>query len=184
MQLAVDMHETFERVSLSLHGSFMPHAAIYKIKQSILVDRRGRRRGGTRHFPARNAKRRDQAQGPQHWRHQPHHDSRGRVAAWTAQERGAAGAPYSCSKSSNDSNHHLEEGGHFNQFAARQARRARHHSGRTAVRRTEKTFGSTGTGRSKPERSGVKLQQTSQEMSPRDDSVLLALTRMIKKPGQ
>jgi len=53
-----------------------------------------------------------------------------------------------------------------------------------AERRTEKTFGSTGTGRSKPERSGVKLQQTSQEISPRDDSVLLALTRMIKKPGQ
>jgi len=36
MQLAVDMHEMFERVSLSLHGSFMPHAAIYKIMQSIL----------------------------------------------------------------------------------------------------------------------------------------------------
>jgi len=36
MQLAVDMHEMFERVSLSLHGSFMPHAAIYKITQSIL----------------------------------------------------------------------------------------------------------------------------------------------------
>ena len=36
MPLAVDMHEMFERVSLSLHGSFMPHAAIYKITQSIL----------------------------------------------------------------------------------------------------------------------------------------------------
>ena len=36
MQLAVDMHEMFERVSLSRHGSFMPHAAIYKIAQSIL----------------------------------------------------------------------------------------------------------------------------------------------------
>ena len=53
-----------------------------------------------------------------------------------------------------------------------------------AERRTEKTFGSTGTGRSKPERSGVKLPQISQEIRPRDDSVLLALTRMIKKPGQ
>ena len=53
-----------------------------------------------------------------------------------------------------------------------------------AERRTEKTFGSTGTSRSKPERSGVKLQQTSQEIRPQDDSVLLALTRMIKKPGQ
>ena len=36
MQRAVDMHEMFERVSLSRHGSFMPHAAIYKITQSIL----------------------------------------------------------------------------------------------------------------------------------------------------
>ena len=36
MHLAVDMHEMFERVSLSRHGSFMPHAAIYKITQSIL----------------------------------------------------------------------------------------------------------------------------------------------------
>ena len=58
--------------------------------------------------------------------------SSARVKAWTAQERGTAGAPYSCSKSSNDSNQRLEEDGHFKQFAARQARRARHHSGRTA----------------------------------------------------
>ena len=36
MQLAVDMHEMFERVSLSRHGSFMPHATIYKSTQSIL----------------------------------------------------------------------------------------------------------------------------------------------------
>jgi|TARA_B100000524_G_scaffold4531_1_gene2973 hypothetical protein len=36
MQLAVDMHESFERVSLCLHASSMPHAAIYKIIQSIL----------------------------------------------------------------------------------------------------------------------------------------------------
>ena len=49
-----------------------------------------------------------------------------------------------------------------------------------AERRTEKTFGSTGTGRSKPERSGVKLQQTSQEIN----SVLLALTRIIEERGQ
>jgi hypothetical protein len=31
MQLAVDMHEIFERASVGQHGSFMPHAAIYKI---------------------------------------------------------------------------------------------------------------------------------------------------------
>ena len=32
----MDMDEMFERVSLGRHGSFMPHAAIYKITQSIL----------------------------------------------------------------------------------------------------------------------------------------------------
>ena len=31
MQLAVDMHESFERVSLCQHGSFMPHADIFKV---------------------------------------------------------------------------------------------------------------------------------------------------------
>ena len=31
MQLAVDMHEIFERASVGQHGSFMPPAAIYKI---------------------------------------------------------------------------------------------------------------------------------------------------------
>ena len=31
MQLAVDMHEIFARVSVGQHGSFMPHAAIYKL---------------------------------------------------------------------------------------------------------------------------------------------------------
>jgi hypothetical protein len=31
MQLAVDMHEMFERVSLCQHGSFMPHTAIFKV---------------------------------------------------------------------------------------------------------------------------------------------------------
>jgi len=93
MHLAVDMHEMFERVSLSRHGSFMPHAAIYKITQSILEV------GDVEAFDTsplemQNAESRDQAQGPQHWRHQQYHDSRGRVAAWTAQERGTAGAPY------------------------------------------------------------------------------------------
>ena len=48
---------------------------------------------------------------------------------------------------------------------------------------TERTFGSTGTGRSKSERSGVKFQQTSPEISPRDDSALLALTRIIEELG-
>ena len=51
-------------------------------------------------------------------------------------------------------------------------------------RMLERTFGSTGTGRAKLERPGVKLQHSMQEISPRDDSVLLALTRIIEERGQ
>ena len=53
-----------------------------------------------------------------------------------------------------------------------------------AERRTERTFGSTGTGRAKLECLGVKLQNSRQETSLRDDSVLLALTRIIEERGQ
>ena len=53
-----------------------------------------------------------------------------------------------------------------------------------AERRAERTFGSTRTGRAKLERPGVKLQHSMQEISPRDDSVLLALTRIIEERGQ
>ena len=178
MQLAVDMHETFERVSLSRHGSFMPHAAIYKITQSILevgdveafdtsplemqnaeTKRKARSTGATNRttIPEGVSQR-----GPRKKEGPPGLHTVAARAATTATttlkkvvtstnlQRGKPGAPATI----------------------------------PAERRTEKTFGSTGTGRSKPERSGVKLQQTSQEISPRDDSVLLALTRMIKKPGQ
>ena len=106
IQLAVDMHEIFERVAVGQHGSFMPHAAIYKITQSILEV------GDVEAFDTsplemQNAETKRKARSTV----APptvYHDSRGRVAAWTAQELGAVGAPYSCSKSSNDSNHHLE----------------------------------------------------------------------------
>jgi len=73
------MHEMFERVSLGRHGSFMPHAAIYKITQSILEV------GDVEAFDTsplemQNAETKRKAQ--QHWRkHQPYHDSRGFVAA-------------------------------------------------------------------------------------------------------
>ena len=50
--------------------------------------------------------------------------------------------------------------------------------------RTERTFGSTGTGRAKLERTGVKLQHSMQEIRPRDDSALFALTRIIEERGQ
>ena len=129
MQLAVDMHETFERVSLSLHGSFMPHVAIYKITQSILEV------GDVEAFDTsplemQNAetKRKARSNGATNRTTIPE----GVSQRGPRKDRGAAGAPYSCSKGSNDSNHRLEEDGHFKQFAARQARRARHHSGRTA----------------------------------------------------
>ena len=52
-----------------------------------------------------------------------------------------------------------------------------------AERRTERSFGSTGTGRAKLERLGVKLQHSRQELRPRDDCVLLALTRIIEERG-
>ena len=178
MQLAVDMHEMYERVSLGQHGSFMPHAAIYKITQSILevgdveafdtsplemqnaeTKRKARSTGATNRttIPEGVSQR-----GPRKKEGPPGIHTVAARAATTATttlkkvvtstnlQRGKPGAPATI----------------------------------PAERRTEKTFGSTGTGRSKPERSGVKLQQTSQEISPRDDSVLLALTRMIKKPGQ
>ena len=35
-QLAIDMHEAFERVSSRGHGSYLPHAAIYKVTRDIL----------------------------------------------------------------------------------------------------------------------------------------------------
>jgi len=127
MQLAVDMHECFERVSLGLHGSFMPHAAIYKITQSILEV------GDVEAFDTsplemQNAetKRKARSNGA---------TNRTTIAEGVSQRKPRkkeGAATYSCSKSSNDSNHHLEEGGHFNKFATRQARRARRHSGRTA----------------------------------------------------
>ena len=53
-----------------------------------------------------------------------------------------------------------------------------------AERRMERTFGSTGTGRAKLERPGVRLQHTRQEIDPQDYSVLLALTRIIEERGQ
>lgn len=37
MQTAVDMHEQFERLSIKGHGSFLPHGAIYKNTQDILL---------------------------------------------------------------------------------------------------------------------------------------------------
>lgn len=33
---AIDMHEAFERVSMRNHGSFLPHAAIFKVTSDIL----------------------------------------------------------------------------------------------------------------------------------------------------
>ena len=35
-RLAIDMHEIFERVAIHNHGSFLPHAAIYKVSRDIL----------------------------------------------------------------------------------------------------------------------------------------------------
>ena len=178
MQLAVDMHEMYERVSLGQHGSFMPHAAIYKITQSILevgdveafdtsplemqnaeTKRKARSNGATNRTTiaegvSQRKPRKKEGPAPRH-----------AVAA-----RAATTATTTFKKLLASSN--LQRGKPGAPAAI------------PAERRTEKTFGSTGTGRSKPERSGVKLQQTSQEIRPRDDSVLLALTRMIKKPGQ
>ena len=178
MQLAVDMHEMFERVSLGLHGSFMPHAAIYKITQSILevgdveafdtsplemqnaeTKRKARSTGATNRttIPEGVSQR-----GPR--------KEEGPPGLHTVAARAATTATTTLKKLL--TSNHLQRGKPDAPAAI------------PAERRTEKTFGSTGTGRSKPERSGVKLQQTSQEIRPRDDSVLLALTRMIKKPGQ
>jgi len=178
MQLAVDMHEMFERVSLSRHGSFMPHAAIYKITQSILevgdveafdtsplemqnaeTKRKARSTGATNRttIPEGVSQR-----GPR--------KKEGPPGLHTVAARAATTATTTLKKLVTSTN--LQRGKPGAPAAI------------PAERRTEKTFGSTGTGRSKPERSGVKLQQTSQEIRPRDDSVLLALTRMIKKPGQ
>ena len=36
-RLAIDMHEIFERVSIANHGSYLPHAAIYKVSRDILL---------------------------------------------------------------------------------------------------------------------------------------------------
>jgi hypothetical protein len=178
MQLAVDMHEMYERVSLGQHGSFMPHAAIYKITQSILevgdveafdtsplemqnaeTKRKARSNGATNRttIPEGVSQR-----GPR--------KKEGPARRHTVAARAATTATTTLKKLVTSTN--LQRGKPGAPAAI------------PAERRTEKTFGSTGTGRSKPERSGVKLQQTSQEIRPRDDSVLLALTRMIKKPGQ
>ena len=130
MQLAVDMHEMYERVSLGQHGSFMPHAAIYKITQSILEV------GDVEAFDTSPLEMQN-AETKRKAHHSTCATNRTTIPEGVSQrgprkKEGPAGAPYSCIKSSNDSNHHLEEAGHFNQFATRQARRARRHSGRTA----------------------------------------------------
>ena len=36
-QLAIDMNEIFERVTIRSHGSFLPHAAIFKVSKDILT---------------------------------------------------------------------------------------------------------------------------------------------------
>jgi len=178
MQLAVDMHEMFERVSLSLHGSFMPHAAIYKIMQSILEV------GDVEAFDTsplemQNAETKRKARStcatnrttiPEGVSQRGPRKKEGPPGIHTVAARAATTATTTLKKVVTSTNLQRGKPGATATIAAE--------------RRTEKTFGSTGTGRSKPERSGVKLQQTSQEIRPRDDSVLLALTRMIKKPGQ
>ena len=131
MQLAVDMHEMFERVSLSRHGSFMPHAAIYKITQSILevgdveafdtsplemqnaeTKRKARSTGATNRTTI-----------PEGFSQRGPRKKEGPPGLHPVAERAATTAT---------TTFRLEEDGHFNQFAARQARRARHHFGRTA----------------------------------------------------
>ena len=154
MQLAVDMHEMYERVSLGQHGSFMPHAAIYKITQSILevgdveafdtsplemqnaeTKRKARSTGATNRttIPEGVSQR-----GPRKKEGPPGLHTVAARAATTATttlkkvvtstnlQRGKPGAPATI----------------------------------PAERRTERTFGSIGTCRLKPERSGKKLQQT------------------------
>ena len=71
-----------------------------------------------------------------------------------------------------------------------------HHSVDPSERRTERTFGSTGPGRAKLERTGVNLDHFGEEIRFENDSVLLAMagiiaTRaelaeavMLKRPGQ
>ena len=36
MRRAIDMQEAFERVSIRAHGSYLPHAAVFKVTRDIL----------------------------------------------------------------------------------------------------------------------------------------------------
>ena len=75
--------------------------------------------------------------------------------------------------------HHLEEVARDNSLRRGDGRWRGPHSVDPSERRTERNFGSTGPGRAKLERGGVKLDHFGEEIRFENDSVLLAMVGII-----
>tara|TARA_B100000524_G_scaffold18871_1_gene9734 strand:- start:18 stop:671 length:654 start_codon:yes stop_codon:yes gene_type:complete len=154
--LAVGMHEIFERVSVVQHGSFMPHVAIYKITQSIL-EVSDVEAFDTSPLEMQNAESKRRARSTCA-------TNRTTILEGLSQrgprkKSGPAGLYQVAARVATTATTTLKKA-----VTSINLQRGKPGAPATipAERRTERTFGSTGTGRSKPGRSGVKFQQTSQ----------------------